>query len=313
MTRLKKSLLALAAMVTAALPVAAGTLATAASTSVPSFGHVFVIVGENKSLTQMTATPSRDPYITNTLKPASAWFTRYDTRTTGSLAGYTTLTSGQYADCQTRGPCGKFDVDNIFNQLGVGNWNAWMESMPSNCYPQTTGSITAHNYYKNGHNPALYYTNLTGVPCNTGDIPTGTTLPDDMTAFNDALAAGTALPKYNIISPNGCDSGYQTCTYNGVRMNPVKAFDNFLRREIPLIQASPAYGSDSLIVVTFDEGQVGSTTPTSTMLAVTGPQVVPGTYDGYFDPYSILATIQAGLGVPCLAGACSASVLPIFP
>ena len=284
----------------------ASPLLARATAVVPTFGHVFVIVGENKSVAQLSANPAQDPYILNTFKPQSAWFTGYNSVTTGSLADYIALTSGQYAPCQTKGPCGLFDVPSIFSQLGDGAWNDWNESMPSNCHPQSTGSLTTLNFYKNGHNPALWYANLYSA-CQTYDVATGTTGPNDMTYFNNALAAG-AVPKYNFIAPNGCDSGYQWCTVNGVRSTGVKGFNDFLAREIPLIEASPAYGTDGVIIVTFDEGHLG----TSTMLAVVGAQVVPGTYSGYYDHYSTLATVQAGLGQMCLANACTARTLPIF-
>jgi hypothetical protein len=292
-------------------PAGAAPLETASRVT-PSFGHVFVIMGENKSLAQMTSTPSKDPYILQTLKRQGAWFTGYNSVSTGSLSQYVAITSGQYAQCQRQGPCGKFAVPNIFSQLGRGQWNAWMESMPSNCHTGESGSMRTHNFYKDGHNPALWFTDLDST-CPTYAVPAGTTGWDDMSHFNRALAAGN-VPKYNFIGPNGCDGGYQTCTNRaGVRVGPVAAYDNFLKKEIPLIRASPAYGPDSLIVITFDEGQITrSSKETSTMLLVLGPQVVPGTYGGYYDHYSTLATTQEGLGLPCLAGACTARPLPIF-
>ena len=267
----------------------------------PATSAVFVIVGENKSLAQMTSTPAEDPYILKTLKPAGAWFTGYNSATTGSLADYIALTSGQYAECQRHGPCGRFDVPSIFSQLGEGNWQDWNESMPSSCYPHKSGSASTFNFYKEGHNPALWYTNLK-TSCPSYDIPTGGTGANDMRVFDQALAAGN-VAKYNFIAPNGCESAYLLCG-----MSQVTSFDNFLKHEIPLIEASPAYGADSLIIVTFDEGHPGK----STMLSVTGPKVVPGTYGGYYDHYSTVATIENRLGLSCLANACTARLLPIF-
>jgi phosphatidylinositol-3-phosphatase len=291
------------------LILAAGLIATnpvlaskASAATVPSFGHVFVIVGENKSLSQLTARNA--PYIINTLEPESAWFANYNDVATGSLADYTALTSGQYASCQTMGPCGLFNVPSIFSQLGNGAWQDWNESMPSNCYPKATGSDSALNSYKQGHNPALYYT---GLPCSTYDVPAGTTGPDDMSLFNAALAAGT-VPQYNFITPNLCEDSDQSC--NGA--NIVTEYDNFLAREIPLIEASPVFGSNGVIFVTYDERDGSASASPNIMMAVTGPQVQAGTYTGYFDHYSTLATIEQGLGLPCLANACTASIFPIF-
>ncbi|HEX5297053.1 MAG TPA: alkaline phosphatase family protein [Streptosporangiaceae bacterium] len=285
--------LGLAACLLTASPVLAGQ---ASAATVPSFGHVFVIIGENKALTQITS--SNAPYIMNTLKPASAWFTDYHDVATGSLADYMALTSGQYASCQTSGPCGVFSVPSIFSQLGDGAWKDWNESMPSNCYTRSSGSDSTLNAYKPGHNPALYYA---GLPCSTYDVPAGTTGSDDMSSFNNALAAGT-VPKYSFIAPNVCEDGHDSC--NGA--NTVTEYNNFLAKEIPLIESSPAFGSDGVIFATYDEGSG------SIMMAVTGPQVQAGTYAGHFDHYSTVATIEQGLGLPCLANACAASTLPAF-
>jgi hypothetical protein len=289
--------------------------AIAATTPV---NHVFVFMGENKSLDQMTATPTRDPYLLQTVKPQSAWFTNYNSLATGSLSQYIAITSGQYAECQRQGPCGKFDVPNIFSQLGTSGWKAWMESMPSPCYPKTSGSMANHNYYKNGHNPALWYKDLfvgSPTPCSKNDVPAGTTGRDDMSSFDQALASGD-VPSFNFVSPNGCEGSYQTCVdASGRKVNPVTEIDNFLQREVPKVQSSPACtGSNNcLIVITFDEG--GASRGTHTVLAVLGPSVVPGTYgDPNGDPlnpynhYSTLATIQQALGLPCLAGSCGSYV-----
>jgi len=272
---------------------------------VPSLGPVFVIVGENKSLYEINSKDA--PYIVNTMEPKSAWFTNYNDVAKGSLADYVGLTSGQFAPCQTNGPCGQFDVPSIFSQLGKGNWMDWNESMPSNCYPKDSGSYSDLNAYQAGHNPGLYYT---GLPCSTYDVPAGTTGPDDMSALNAALAAGT-VPKYNFITPNDCEDGHNDCNGAHTYAYAVSEYDNFLQREIPLIEQSPAFGSNGVIFATFDEG-VESTDDTNTMMAVLGPRVQPGIYSDYYNHYSTLATIEAGLGLPCLANACNVTTLPVF-
>jgi phosphatidylinositol-3-phosphatase len=299
------SLVALASLLAAnPLSASAADLRPAGQVSAataPAFGHVFVIVGENKSLYQLNS--SNAPYIMNTLKPESAWMTNYNDVTPGSLADYVALTSGQFAPCQTGGPCGAQNVPSIFSQLGDGAWKDWNESMPSNCYPTVAGSESTLNAYKQGHNPALYYA---GLPCSTYDVPAGTTGPDDMSYFNNALAAGN-VPEYNLVSPNLCEDSYHSC--NGV--NIVTEYDNFLKKEIPLIEASPAFGSNGVIFATYDEGYVPTHNP-NTMMDVIGPQVQVGTYSGDYDHYSTLATIEQGLGLPCLANACTASALSVF-
>jgi hypothetical protein len=119
-------------------------------------------------------------------------------------------------------------VSSIFSQAGNGAWRDWNESMPSNCYPDFAGSASTLNAYKPGHNPALYYA---GLPCSTYDLPAGTTGPNNMNSFNNALAAGN-VPKYNFITPNLCEAGYHSC--NGAKT--VTEYDNFLKKGSPPYQ-----------------------------------------------------------------------------
>ena len=285
-----------------AAPAQAGTQTTATT---PAFGHVFLLIGENKDLSAFTAKDA--PYIINTLKPESAWFTDYNAVASGSMSDYIALTSGQYAACQTRGPCGHFSVPSIFSQLGSANWTDWNESMPSNCYAKDAGTLDDENDYQTGHNPALYYT---GLPCSTDDVPAGTTGPDDMSAFNSALASGS-VPEFNLVTPNDCEDGHNSCNGPGTIAQAATQWNNFLQKEIPLIEASPAFGSNGVIFATDDEG-TESVHDLHTMMAVVGPQVQPGTFSNFYDHYSTLATIEQGLGLPCLAGACTSAALPAF-
>jgi hypothetical protein len=272
-----------------------------AARTVPSFGHVFVIVGENKSLFQLNGRNA--PYIIDTLKPRGAWFTNYNDVAKGSLADYVALTSGQFAPCEATGPCGQQNVRSIFSELGPGGWRDWNESMPANCYRSNAGSTTNLNAYKRGHNPVLFFS---GVRCQRYDVPAGTTGPDDMRRFNHALATGT-VPTYNFVSPNLCEDSYHACA----GANIITEFDDFLKREIPKIMASPAFGRTGVIFVTYDEGYVPKRDP-NTMMVVVGRQVRPGVYSRRFDHYSTLATIERGLRLPCLANACTARDFPSF-
>lgn len=77
----------------------AGVLAPGAWASglegVPTFGHVFVIVGENQGVNRLT--PARSPYLTGTVKPRSAFLTRYAGATLGgSLANYLAMVAGRF-------------------------------------------------------------------------------------------------------------------------------------------------------------------------------------------------------------------------
>src|SRR4051794_18295242 len=74
--------------------VAFAILAAPARATMPHFGHVFLIVGENTSLEQFT--PAHAPFLTSTVKPAGAWLTGYRSfRRSSSLGQYIAMVSGR--------------------------------------------------------------------------------------------------------------------------------------------------------------------------------------------------------------------------
>ncbi len=90
------------------------------SEGVPQFGHVFVIVGENTKLNQLTA--KHTPYLVKTFKPDAAWLTGYRAATHFSTGNYIAMTSGQFTRCEQLddppADCHQ-GVDNVFHQLDV--------------------------------------------------------------------------------------------------------------------------------------------------------------------------------------------------
>ena len=130
----------------------------------------------------------------------------------------------------------------------------------------------------------------------------GTTAPNDTSAFDAALAKGR-VGRFNLIVPNDCEDGHDPCrpTNDGVRQ-----FDDFLRREIPPIQASPAYRAGGTIIITLRLRDVAEAQADP----VHGPgrQVRPGVYrGGPYSHYSLLRTLEDGFGIAQhLAGAARA-------
>ncbi len=285
--------------------------ASGASEGVPALGHVFVIVGENTELIQVN--PVDSPYLMDTIRPQAAWLTDYVAVTHYSESNYVAMTSGQFTSCEQNdgspAACHQ-NVDNLFHQLdGAGiSWQSWMESMPGPCYLSKTGSDANLNLYAPKHNPAVLYDDIEGsggvwnatnpsAECTSQDIPAGTTGPNNMDYFNENLSAGT-VARFNLIVPNECEDGHDNCMPAG---NKVTQFDDFLAREVPLIEASPAFGSNGVIIVLFDEGAL--TGPHyadkfgnggNVVFAVLSPLAVPGTYGGAFNHYGFLRTMEDG-------------------
>jgi hypothetical protein len=151
-----------------------------------------------------------------------------------------------------------------------------------------TQSAEASDQYAARHNPFIYFHAIIDDPasCHAHVVP----------LFHSAHAASSTdlaqdlrtvrtTPNFSFITPNLCDDAHDaTCAGKnqaGSTQGGLFAADLFLKRVIPMIQASPAYRQDGMIVVTLDEsGDVGTATgDTSCCGEPTGPNTpVPGLY-----------------------------------
>jgi hypothetical protein len=316
-------------VILAAVVVAVGLAALAEASAagrgadgVPRFGHVFVIIGENTDYQHLTATNA--PYLMTTVRPSSAWFENYYAATHWSQANYVALTSGQFTPCEQKdlGFACRDDVDNIFHQLdGAGmSWNVWLEAGTAKCDTGSGGSCTSNDpcpltgFYTTG-NPPIDFTDIPYDECLANDVPAGTA-QDGMATFNADLTTGN-VADFNFVIPNGCDDGEAQCKPVN---NRYTQFDNFLAREIPLIESSPAFGSDGVIVVTYDEDQrMGGLAAKNGLgsgghiaCALISPLVQPADYADTTYSYSVLRTIQDGFGLgPYLGSAAQFAALPV--
>ena len=305
----------------ALLAAAPATAAAAAARpdGVPAFGHVFVIVGENTSASQITR--AHAPFITGTLEPRAARLTRYSVLPrSSSLGQYIGMMSGQFIRCEADNdlPSARChqSVPNLFAQLDRTHrtWMDWQESMTNACDIFDHGSAWSRNIYSAHHNPAIYFTGIEGgrydealsprAECRADDVPTGSNAPDDTSALDAALASGQ-VGDFNLIVPNDCEDGHDPCgTHDRVRQ-----FDAFLAREVPLIEASPAFGGDGVIFITWDEGSDPPLDPRHVLTLVAGRAVRPGAYSQRVNHYGLLRTIEDGLGLSHLAHARTAHAI----
>ena len=73
-----------------------------------------------------------------------------------------------------------------------------------------------------------------------------------------------------MVVPNDCENGHDPC---GTR-DRVRQFDDFATREVPKIEASPAFGSDGVVLITWDEGADPPRNPTHVLLAANNSKLV---------------------------------------
>jgi phosphatidylinositol-3-phosphatase len=303
------------AVVAVATTLVAGPATTGhATTTVPAFpGKVYVFVGENTSLSQLTM--KNAPYQLGTIKPDSAWFSDYWGISHYSTSNYIAMTSGTYTRCDQLDEKPKtcnHAFTNIFGMLedkGT-SWAAWNESMPEDCYLVNAGEDRYLNSYRVKHNPAVYYHDIVGndfsqatgtdlsAPCQTKVIPMGGTGPNDTSDF-EAAAIADDTPQFNFVVPNMCEDGHDNC--NTSKGGAIKQFDDFLSREIAAVQESQSWrdGKD-VIVVVYDEGQDGGTGKARkfagghTICAIMGAGVVNGDYPDFTNHYNLLRTLVDG-------------------
>ena len=287
--------------VTAASPAAAASGPCGITATPHAYQHVVWIWMENHSLGDIIGNKSQAPYI-NSLAAGCGLATNYHNTTHPSLPNYLAATSGlaqpdlpilSYVDCSPSVICDT-SAPSIFGQGET--WKAYEESMPSNCDKSGSGE------YKVAHNPAVYYTSLSG--CASHDVPYAHLATD---------LADNALPAFSFVTPNLIDDMHDGTIAQG---------DAWLASNLPTILNSREYqAGTTAIFITWDEGSGGypiedcddtGVTDTSCLVPtiVINPSTPAGTTSGtFFDHYSLLGTTEGLLGLPKLASASSAATM----
>ena len=335
----------------AALLLAAGGTARAQRSALPHIGHVFVIVLENKEFDTSFGPTSPAHYLVDTLVPAGALLRQYFGIGHSSLDNYIAMVSGIAPDRATQGDCGVYSefvqtgtaadgqpigdgcvypaqVMTIGNQLDARGlaWKAYMEDMgkdparePAPCGHAAIGTqdLTRHatpaDQYADKHNPFVYFHAIVDSPrCATHVVP--------LTPLaNDLRATGTT-PNFVYVTPNLCHDGHDHPCRDG-EPGGLESSDRFLAHWIPLIMASPAYRTDGLIVITWDEAPSAHkeacchepTGPNTTSPGAGGPGggrtgavllsrfIAPGTVsDVPYNHYALLRSVEVIFALPHL-------------
>jgi phosphatidylinositol-3-phosphatase len=265
------------------------------------YTHVIWVWMENHSYETIIGSPEA-PYI-NTLAGECGLATNYHNVDHPSLPNYIGGTSGLAfpelkrfePDCSPSHKCSTPGAS-IFSQ--VPSWKAYEESMPKNCDRKNAGEYAVR------HNPPPYYTTL--KECEAKDVP--------YTQLAGDLAGGT-LPAFSFVTPNLIDDMHDGTVAQG---------NEWLQANVPAILGSSEYQSGStVLVITWDEGEGGSTNDCATNTTdigchvatiVLSPSTIPGTQSStLFNHYSLLGSTEQLLGVPPLGEASGAgSMLGAF-
>ena len=303
---MKRILAVTAAVLFSSVGATSGSSATvAAGTSaavLPPVGHVFVINLENEGYDTTFGAGSPAPYLSRTLRAQGLLMTQYYGVAHNSLPNYIAQISGQGPNPQTQGDCQIFtdlvqlttvapgqavgqgcvypaNVTTLADQLVAAGlrWKGYMEDMgntpgqSATCRHPALGTIdptqraSATDQYAARHNPFVYFHSIIDSPtCAENDVP--------LTDLEHDLASSATTANLTYITPNLCHDGHDSPCANG-EPGGLESADAFLQTWVPKILASPAYRTDGLLIVTFDE----SDSPAADASACCGESAGPNT------------------------------------
>ncbi|MFY9912696.1 MAG: alkaline phosphatase family protein [Candidatus Sulfotelmatobacter sp.] len=221
------------------------------STGIPQFPHVFIVLEENHSFSDVVGNTANMPYL-NGLIAANSLATQYYADAHPSLPNYFMLTVGEGTSITgTQGDSwsGVVTDDNVVRALTAANktWKSYAEALPSVGY---LGGDTGA--YVRRHVPVVYLSDVQQSSTQAANVVPFTQLVTDM--------ANNNLPDYAFITPDvnddahNCPIGMSTCTSDQM----LAAADQWLSTNIAPLLASTAF-QNSLLIVVFDESEDSDT------------------------------------------------------
>ena len=169
------------------------------------------------------------------------------------------------------------EVKTLPDQLDAAKlqWRGYMEDMgqeigrePSHCGEPAflstsqgprdgTQSAAADDQYAARHNPFVYFHSLVDSgDCHADVLPLGSADPNSANAvLAGDLASVATTPNFSFITPDLCHDGHDATCADPSEPGGIAGIDEFLQTWVPLIEASPAFQQDGLLVITTDESE----------------------------------------------------------
>ncbi len=283
-----------------------------------NFQHVFVIMMENTGYSHLIGN-SNAPWINS----AAAQFglaTNYTGVSHPSQPNYVAATSGALNGVFNDNDI-TIDVPNIVDQVEASGrtWKAYMQSM-SLCATKLDHAC-GDQLYERKHNPFVSYLDVQSSASRMANIV-------DFGQLDSDLASGD-VANYVWISPDQCNDMHgraapatDPCNFGDIS-GLIATGDAFLSSTVGKIMASPAWNGNSVIFVTWDESDFPFADVSGccdavpggghvVTLAISHSDHTARTSSVAYNHYSMLATIQQGWQLGCLAFTCdSANVTPM--
>jgi hypothetical protein len=261
---------------------------------VPAFGHVYVVVMENKEEDRIVG--NADAPFLNGLVDRAGLATNYHGVAHPSQPNYLALFAGDTFGIDDDG-IHDIEAPTVADRLESAGrtWHVYAQGIPPGCFtgPSSYGGpdlVGAAGWYVRKHDPAISFVGIARDPARCERITS-------LASFDPGAA------DFELIVPN------QT---NDMHDGSIGQGDAFLAAFVPRITGSPAF-ADSLLVITWDEGSSSSGGGGRVATFLVSPLVAPGTRsDVDHDHYSLLRTIERSWGLECLARSCAANDLGEF-
>jgi acid phosphatase len=206
---------------------------TPTPTTFPTFSHVFLVVEENHSFTDVIGNSSM-PYL-NSLASKYGLAKQYFANAHPSIPNYLMLTTGQM-ETLNDSFSGTIGDDNVVRELvSAGKtWKAYEESIPSTGY--LGGDAPP---YVRRHNPFSFLSDVQNTPAQAANIVPFTQFGTDL--------ASNSLPSFSFIVPD---------VNNDAHNGTLAAADSWLQSNIAPVIASSTFQNGGLLIIIFDEGEL---------------------------------------------------------
>jgi phospholipase C len=287
-----------------------------------NFQHVFVIMMENTGFDSLIGNPNA-PFI-NSTAATNGLATNYFGVTHPSQPNYIAATSGSTNGVPNDNDI-TINVPNIVDQLEAHGktWKAYMQSL-SLCTTKLDHAC-GNQLYERKHNPFVSYQDVQSSPARLANIV-------DFSQFASDLANNT-VPDYTWISPDQCNDMHgraatpaDPCDFSQVQ-KLIATGDAFLKSTVGEIMSSRAWTGNSIIFITWDESDFTGTGPfgfgdtrgccdanpgggSVVTLTISHSDHSARSSSVAYNHFSMLATIEGGWKLGCLAFTCDTANVP---
>jgi phosphatidylinositol-3-phosphatase len=311
------------------------------ASAAPAFSHIYVIMMENTNYEDVIGNTADAPYI-NQIANTYSFSANYYGVTHPSEPNYVAAIAGDFFGNHTDDQSVRYDNQNLVDQLeskGL-TWATYQQGLPAVGSTVDQFPATGSGLYVRKHNPFVLFNDVLNSATRMQNIKPIESLATDLNsgkAPNFAfIAPDQCHDMHGVSPPSATSSAYNNppCGYPSnfvINHYLIQTGDAYVKQLVTTIMSSKGWTSDSVIAVTWDEGESsGQSSPNRGYASSTGCCGSPvGDGGGRvpfifvtntpmhtvslrpYNHYSLLRTMEDNWGLGCLANTCNAAVQPM--